>query len=181
MIASNIFRRWDCIHNCCISNRRIWVAWKPSSYAVTTLRLSNQLIHCAVTQLVTNHEFHITYIYSHNHEQQRQPLLEELHQISLSIQGAWCLLGDFNIVLSKDDRYGGNAVEDQELQELSNFMADCEVLQMPSSGAFFTWTNKTIWSRIARVFVNSLWHEVFDYTIAKYLPSGLSDHNPVLI
>ncbi|KAJ8421024.1 hypothetical protein Cgig2_020050 [Carnegiea gigantea] len=107
----------------------------------------------------TRKRFHITFIYGHNHESQRQPLWEALHQISLSTHGAWCLLGDFNTILSKEDRYGGNHVEDHDIQELTNFMANCKVLEMPSSGAFFTWTNKTIWSKIDRVFINSIWHE----------------------
>ncbi|KAJ8424331.1 hypothetical protein Cgig2_003526 [Carnegiea gigantea] len=86
-------------------------------------------------------------------------LWEALYQISLSTHGAWCLLGDFNTILSKEDRYGGNHVEDHDIQELTNFMANCEVLEMPSLGAFFTWTNKTIWSKIDRVFINIVWHE----------------------
>ena len=54
-------------------------------------------------------------------------------------------------------------------------------LEMPCSGAFFTWTNKTLWSKIDRVFINSLWHKEFDYTLAKYLPRGLFDHTPILL
>ncbi|KAJ8431546.1 hypothetical protein Cgig2_009624 [Carnegiea gigantea] len=113
-------------------------------------------------------------------ESQRQPLWEALHQISLSTHGAWRLFGDLNTILSKKDRYGGNHVEDHDIQELTNFIANCEVLEMPSSGAFFTWTNKTIWSKIDRVFINSVWHNVFDYTLATVLPPGLSDHSPIL-
>ena len=90
-------------------------------------------------------------------------------------------MGDFNAVLSKDDRIGGNAVTDHDIQEMSSFMESYEVLEMPSSGVFFSWTNKTIWSRIDRVFINSLWHEAFDYTLAKYLLPGLSDHSSILI
>jgi len=104
-----------------------------------------------------------------------------LQRLSTYIQGAWCLLGDFNAILSKQDRIGGNTVSDYDIQELSNFMEECEVLEMPSSGAFFTWTNKTIWSSIDRVFINNLGHEEFDYTLAKYLPQELSDHTPILI
>ncbi|KAJ8444596.1 hypothetical protein Cgig2_013875 [Carnegiea gigantea] len=154
-IAGNIFRGWEWANNSSISNGRIWHA--------------------------TRKRFHITFISGHNHESQRQPLWEALHQISLSTHGAWCLLGDFNTILSKEDRYGGNHVEDHHIQELTNFMANCEVLEMPSSGAFFTWTNKTIWSKIDRLFINSIWHEVFDYTLATVLPRGLSDHSPILI
>ena len=180
-IAENIFTGWEWANNCAISNGRIWVAWKPSLYKVSVKEQSDQFIHCSVSQLLTSKHFHITFIYGHNHEPQRQPMWTALHRISTSIQGAWCILGDFNAILSKDDRIGGDTVSDHDIQELSNFMEDCEVLEMPSTGPFFSWTNKTIWSRIDRVFINILWHEVFDYTIAKYLPQGLSDHTPILV
>lgn len=83
--------------------------------------------------------------------------------------------------MSKEDRLGSNVVTDHDIQEMSHFMETCEVLEMPGSGAFFTWTNKTLWSKINRVFINNLWHEVFDYTLDKFLPQGLSDHTPILI
>jgi len=178
-IAENIFRGWEWANNFAISNGRIWVAWKPSLYRVTIQEKSDQFIHCKVTQLLPSKHFHITFIYGHNHELQRQPMWTALQRLSTYIQGAWCLLGDFNAILSKQDRIGGNTVSDYDIQELSNFMEECEVLEMPSSGAFFTWTNKTIWSSIDRVFINNLGHEEFDYTLAKYLPQELSDHTPI--
>ena len=48
-IASNIFRGWEWTNNCEISKGRIWVAWKPCSYNLTTLEMTDQLIHCEAT------------------------------------------------------------------------------------------------------------------------------------
>ena len=177
----NIFRGWNWAHKFSISNGRIWVAWKPSAYTINILRTSDQFIHCVATQTATNKSFRITFTNGRNHESQCQPLWSALQQISLSVPGAWCLVGDFNTILSKDDRYGGNEVVNHDIQQLSAFMANCEVLEMPSLGVFFTWTNTTLWSKIDCVFINSLWYEVFDYTLAKFLPPGLSDHTPILI
>ena len=131
-IASNIFEGSLC------STERIWVALKSCSYAVVALRLTDQLIHCAVTHLATQHHFHITFVYGHNQEHQKKPLWKELHQISLSISGAWCILRDFDSILFKEDRYGGNEVEDHDIRELTYFMADCKVLEMLSSGEYFS-------------------------------------------
>ena len=97
-IASTFLRGWQWAHNCDISNGRIWVAWKPSSCHITILERSDQFIHCSATQLSTHKHFHITFIYGHNHELQRQPLWNVLHQLSLSVPGAWCILGDFNTI-----------------------------------------------------------------------------------
>ena len=73
-VADMIFQGWDWANNCDISNGRIWVAWKPGIFRVSIQEKSDQFIHCAVTHLQDNKHFHITYIYGHNHELQRQPL-----------------------------------------------------------------------------------------------------------
>ena len=91
------------------------------------------------------------------------------------------MLGDFNTILHKEDRYGGNDVIDSEVRELSTLMEDCELQEMASIEPYYSWTNKNIWSRIDHVLINSLWHDTFNYTIAKYLTSGLSDHSLILM
>ncbi|KAJ8424378.1 hypothetical protein Cgig2_033995 [Carnegiea gigantea] len=95
--------------------------------------------------------------------------------ISQHISGAWCVLGDFNSIFYMEDRIGGNDIQDSDVQELRDFM------EIPWTGAYYTWINKTIWSRIDWEFINVYCHDVFNYTIAQYLSSGLSDHTPVLI
>ena len=180
-IAANIFPGWHWVHNFSISKGRIWVAWNPRAFTVNTLKMSDQFIHRAAAQTATKILFHITFIYGHNHELQCRPLWTELQQISLSVTGAWCIFGDFNTIMSINDRYGGNEVVDHDIQELSDFMRNYEVLEMPSSGAYFTWTNRSLWSKIERVFINSLWYEEFDYSLAKILPPVLLDHSPILI
>ncbi|KAJ8425717.1 hypothetical protein Cgig2_015865 [Carnegiea gigantea] len=54
-----------------------------------------------------------------------------------------------------ENRQGGNEVADHELEELSNLLADW---------SYFSWTNKTIRSRIDGAFINGYWYETFDYT-----------------
>ncbi|KAJ8425647.1 hypothetical protein Cgig2_023401 [Carnegiea gigantea] len=49
------------------------------------------------------------------------------------------------------------------------------------SGAYYSWTNKTIWSRIDRALINIHWYEVFDFRQNQYLTNGLSDHSPMLV
>ncbi|KAJ8446942.1 hypothetical protein Cgig2_026440 [Carnegiea gigantea] len=89
--------------------------------------------------------------------------------------------GDFNAVLSKEDIIGGDPVTEQEIQELKPLLETCELQESPSVGAYFTWTNKTIWSHLDRILLNPYWHATFDYTQTKTLAMGLSDHTPLLL
>ena len=89
-------------------------------------------------------------------------------------------MGDFNTILTKEDRIGGNEII-KDLRELSSHLDECELHELKSVGAFFSWINKTIFSRIDKVFFNVYWYEVFDYTHSHYMLNGLSDHTPILI
>ncbi|KAJ8438642.1 hypothetical protein Cgig2_016388 [Carnegiea gigantea] len=181
-VASNLFPSWRWIHNFHLNSRgRIWVAWRPSTYQIKLIRMSEQLIHCEVTQLSTNKHFYLSMIYGLNHEQQRESLWNDLMDISSSIDRAWCLMGDFNTLRFKEDRIGGNEVQDSDIRELATLLDACEIHDLKSSGAYYSWMNKTIWSRIDHVFLNDLWYDSFDYTHSSYLPNSLSDHTPILL
>jgi len=47
---------------------------------------------------------------------------EDLLVLSQPINEAWCIIGDYNAVLCKEDRIGGNKIQGKELKELTNFM-----------------------------------------------------------
>ncbi|KAJ8421597.1 hypothetical protein Cgig2_020786 [Carnegiea gigantea] len=52
---------------------------------------------------------------------------------------------------------------------------------MQSKGPHFSWTNKTIWTRIDRVFVNVYWYELFGFSQVIYMANSLSDHAAMII
>ncbi|MCI74090.1 endonuclease/exonuclease/phosphatase family protein, partial [Trifolium medium] len=71
--------------------------------------------------------------------------------------GAWCVLGDFNAVLYRDERKGmqqlGSNVPSAELIEFGNFVSDMGLVDLPVLGRRFTWfhSNGISMSRIDRV------------------------------
>ncbi|KAJ8427211.1 hypothetical protein Cgig2_015423 [Carnegiea gigantea] len=157
-------------------------AARPPSREQTSMGQQNsfQLIHGRVRQLHTNNSFIISVVYGMNTITQRQQLWEDLSDL-IPQNEAWCVLGDFNAVRCMEERIGGDPVTEYEIQELNSMMENCELQQAPTVGAFYTWTNKKIWSRLDRVLINDLWHAIFDYTYIKALPMGISDHSPLLL
>ncbi|KAJ8423883.1 hypothetical protein Cgig2_001549 [Carnegiea gigantea] len=65
-----------------------------------------------VVQMSTLKHFMLTRVYGMNHEQQRRQLWVDLSTLAQNISRAWCILGDFNIILYKEDRLRGDAVTD---------------------------------------------------------------------
>ncbi|KAJ8427305.1 hypothetical protein Cgig2_013894 [Carnegiea gigantea] len=155
--------------------------------------MTDQLKHCKVTQLSTNKSFYLSMICGTNksfylsmicgmnHELQREQLWLDLNDISHSMEDAWCLMGDFNTIRFKEYRLGGNDVQDHDVKELASLLETCKFHELKSTGAYYSWTNKTIWSRIDHAFPNDYWYDVFDYTYSYYLANSLSDHTSVLL
>ncbi|KAJ8430951.1 hypothetical protein Cgig2_003535 [Carnegiea gigantea] len=173
---------WKWAHNFTLNPKgRLWLAWNPKEYKVVVLQITEQFIHTRATQLYSQKDIYATFVYGFNHAQQRAPMWADLETISHQMQEAWCVLGDFNTILRKEDRLGGGEVADYELQELQNCLDSRELTEMPYSGAYYTWSNKTVWSRIDRALINGYWHDPFDYTHAEFPANELSDHSTIII
>ncbi|KAJ8420803.1 hypothetical protein Cgig2_011602 [Carnegiea gigantea] len=52
----------------------------------------------------------------------------------------------------------GTEIQEFEVKPFAERIASCELQELQHHGPYFTWTNKTTWSRIDRVFINTLWY-----------------------
>jgi len=94
---------------------------------------------------------------------------------------ACCVLGDFNAVLYKGGRLGGDEIHDYEIKHFAEWVIQSGLQEMRCKGPYFTWTNKKVWSQLDRVFSNTYWYGTFYYCQVNYLSNALSDHTPMLI
>ena len=53
--------------------------------------------------------------------------------------------------------------------------------ELQTTGSYYTWTNRTVWSRLDRALMNAYWYAEFDFTHAQNLPMVLSDHTPLIL
>ena len=151
------------------------------AYNVQILATEEQFIHCQVTTMQDIQKFYITYIYGANQEGQRRVLWEALEDIAAGMEEGWCILGDFNSILYSGDRMGGMEIHTDKIKPLNDYINKCEVQELRSIGPYFTWTNKIVWTRIDRAFVNTLWYDLFDFSQVVYMTNSLSDHTALVI
>ncbi|KAJ8427301.1 hypothetical protein Cgig2_002213 [Carnegiea gigantea] len=64
--------------------------------------------------------------------------------ISHQMNEGWCIIGDFNAILYKDDRNGGNEIQRNETKELEDFIEQGDLQELRWNGPYYSWTNKTI-------------------------------------
>jgi hypothetical protein len=106
----------------------------------------------------------IVNVYSKCNISGKRILWEHLVELKNNLgRGAWCILGDFNVVLNRGERIGlndlGSVPSSIEIVELRDFVADMELVDLPLLGRRFTWyhPNGTTMSRIDRVLVSPDW------------------------
>ncbi|GFZ21539.1 hypothetical protein Acr_29g0007010 [Actinidia rufa] len=89
-----------------------------------------------------------------------RPLWDNLRRFSSSIEMPWMLLGDFNNVLSNDEKANGLLVTSYETRDFRNCCYDTGISDLRSLGVFLTWSNNSVWSKLDRAMVNKKWvHE----------------------
>ena len=155
-IASNVFRGWRWSHNFSAGDHgRIFIAWRPQRYRMTVLTFSAQHLHCRLEDFLVSTTFLLTFVYGFNQEGAQESLWHSLLEIAEDLEEPWCIVGDFNSVLYTHDRIGGTSILATEIQEFADTVRDCGLAELPFHGPYYSWTNKTVWSRIDRVFVNT--------------------------
>ena len=58
----------------------------------------------------------------------------------------WVLLGDFNEMISEDEKMGGLPLNRNRISAFRNCMDKCGLMDLGFQGPQFTWTNKSpVW------------------------------------
>ncbi|XP_074298992.1 uncharacterized protein LOC141629987 [Silene latifolia] len=166
-------------------NGRIWVFLNRRMVTVLSSRIHDQLIHVKLLNHVSNKTVSVTFIYGSNDGVEREGLWEELRQIALTVD-EWIILGDFNIVRAVEERIGPNPPSLTEILAFNQCLLDSNLEDLQSYGCEYTWTNKRevetrIWSKLDRVLANPSWLVQYPHTQVTILPSGISDHSPLLV
>ncbi|XP_058726185.1 uncharacterized protein LOC131597508 [Vicia villosa] len=162
------------------ANGRVWISWNAAKYDIQKIQSTDQAIHCGVYDHQGKFKYYLTAVYAHNTLAQRKILWQTIVSIHSTVQGPWCIIGDFNNVMSSQGWIGGRMVKEAEYGDLHEMMKPTDLCEMDSSGDHFTWNNRqivgTVYSRIDRVLGNmDGFHDSMDIKL-KFSPLSVSDH-----
>ncbi|XP_059284882.1 uncharacterized protein LOC132038189 [Lycium ferocissimum] len=168
------------------TNGRIWVGWKPAHLDLTILHTTSQVIHCYVEDKDTSFASYITFVYGFNTVGERKEMWDQLRTIYSSLTGPWLILGDFNALLSVDDRLHGNPVHITETEDFQECVNDLGLGQVTRRGCQYSWCNKRdvgdrIYSHIDWIFGNYGWFQNYSNIEADYMNPGCSDCSPIVL
>ncbi|PHU04288.1 hypothetical protein BC332_25110 [Capsicum chinense] len=130
---------------------RIWVAWNLDEVLYTVLETTEQYIRGKYSSHNSGVSFLLTTVYGRHTIAARQPLWSVLRAIHTQVQEPWLIMGDFNSILTSENREMGNPVQEYEIRDFREFTEECNISEMPAVGRSFTWTNEHVYNRIDKV------------------------------
>ena len=164
----------------------IWVLWNSAVVEVTQLAKTEQEIHVTVKVLDSNHTWILSSIYACPRLVERRLLWNNLSSIANLHHLPWLMVGDFNELLSCNDKQGGNPLNPRRVQLFKDCLDTCGMVDLGFHGPKFTWVNKRemghyIQERLDRAFANCDWRGLYPEASVHHLARTHSDHCPVLL
>ncbi|XP_048498200.1 uncharacterized protein LOC104901151 [Beta vulgaris subsp. vulgaris] len=184
MVYQRVFPGWCFTSNSSMHDGgRILLAWKATSFNVTIVKITSQLIHCLVQPIGKTTGFYCSLVYAYNDRKGREELWKDLRSVSTS--DPWLLSGDLNCVMNTDERIGAT-VREVEMVDIRECMNVCGLEDIKSTRHFYTWNNKQegkqrVFSKLDRVMANIGWQEAFPSPEVCFQEEGDFDHSPALI
>ncbi|CAJ2669980.1 unnamed protein product [Trifolium pratense] len=160
------------------------VFWKDNSKC-SVLNYSRNFINMLVEDEQKG-EWRLTCYYGYPERSRRRHawnLLRELVNVS---PVPWCIIGDFNDLLSQEDKKGIHPHPNWLCMGFRQAIADCNLIDIPLAGHPFTWiksrgTPHVIEERLDRAMASTSWLHLFPDVRLSNLLASHSDHSPILL
>jgi hypothetical protein len=103
-----------------------------------------------------------------------------------SYNDPWFCIGDFNAIISLDDKLGGRPFNSYSPNPFIDFMDGYGMIDLGFYGNPYTWSNhrhgfSLIKERLDRGIANCNWINFFPSYSVIHLPAHTSDHSPLLL
>ncbi|XP_050217745.1 uncharacterized protein LOC126668598 [Mercurialis annua] len=127
----------------------------------------------------------LTGYYGFPERHRRRDSWQLLKDLSSQSHLPWCILGDFNDLLCRDEKRGGRGQPMWMINGFRETILECGLIDIGAKGHKFTWergrgTNGWIEERLDRVLCNNDWKEMFSSAEVCNLSVSTSDHKPIL-
>ncbi|XP_015945207.1 uncharacterized protein LOC107470334 [Arachis duranensis] len=126
------------------------------------------------------------FVYGHPYYKKRKKLWKDLIFVNNSLAQPTVLIGDFNDVISQDEKVGLHLKPSCQIEAFRNFVHENALLDMELQGMKYTWFSNprngcVTKKKLDRVFVNWEWRRAFQHaTLSALLPIS-SDHAPLVL
>ena len=109
-----------------------------------------------------------------------------MHHLHSRLSLPWICIGDYNEILSSNEKQGQVEKAFPPMLEFRNALAHCGLFDLGFQGNKFTWNNgrpgvEFVQERIDRACANGEWNGLFPRSLVIHLSTSYSDHIPLLL
>ena len=111
--------------------------------------------------------FWLTSVYGPQSDAEKDLFLEELAAIRAAYGGPWLIIGDFNLILSEEDK-NNSRINRRNLRNFRRFVASCELQDLHLHGRSYTWSNELdnpTLVKLDRALVSLNWEEAHPHCL----------------
>ncbi|KAL8143934.1 hypothetical protein V2J09_016966 [Rumex salicifolius] len=162
----------------------IWVLWNANETSVQIVSKGQGLIHAKVLCDSVIADF--VFVCAPPSAVRRVAFWTEFEEVISSISGPAFFGGDFNCILSLEDRRGGSGGLSPDSMTFADLVGRLDLIDMGFSGSSYTWNRgpkdaPTVSKRLDRVFTNIQGRLQWTDACVRHLPAIKSDHNPIYL
>ncbi|KAG5517160.1 hypothetical protein RHGRI_037799 [Rhododendron griersonianum] len=148
--------------------------------------VSKNFIHAVISEKASSSVWAATFIYGCPTRSGRVQVWDSIREIAYSERLPWLCMGDFNQVLSVEDKLGGVSPSQNLLSAFHEMISSCGLVDLEFKGPKFTWRNNRredafIMERIDMAFANADWREMHEHAMVLVEAAIGSDHNPLIL
>lgn len=124
-------------------------------------------------------------VYGDPHHALSSTIWQEIKKL-VEIEDRCCFMGDFNSILSEQEKFGGRTRLNSSASLFRQFLFDTGLVDLGFRGPAYTWkncqhTSTVIFQRLDRILISSSWSQAFPHAHVNHLPRIHSDHAPLLL
>ncbi|KAK8562023.1 hypothetical protein V6N12_049078 [Hibiscus sabdariffa] len=159
--------------------------WWSNNVKLSILRYEKNFIDTKIS-ISGETDWFGTFIYAPPYTEDKQKFWETLAPLRNDVNAKWCVIGDFNVVASPEEKYGGNPFDHNSAKWYYDFLDQTYLMEIPSSGGSFTWSNQqsneeAILEKFDRVLSSLDWNFLFPKTISIIDVAFALDHSPIIL
>lgn len=118
----------------------IWLLWKEASVQVEVVFNKKQFMHTKV--LVNRRSMLLTTVYGRPKASNYSKLWKDIRTLASTIKDLWVLIGNFNAMLSSDEKKEGSSLLAGKCKEFVDCVNNSELIDMDFIGHQFTWKKR---------------------------------------
>ncbi|KAJ4843082.1 hypothetical protein Tsubulata_019141 [Turnera subulata] len=146
----------------------IWLLWDADQITVSILYNHPQFIHARIEK--DNCSTLLTHVYGFPQPRWRQYLWQNLQALASSINEPWLLSGDFNAILSGQERLTRRRENGRADKAFVDCVNNTALIDLDFAGPHYTWKSGARQARLDRMLCNKLWRLKYPEAAIFHLP-----------